>query len=296
MKSFEPISLEKQGPYLDRLQKSRICASDYSFINLWGWALEYGLQWSWEDDLVWIRQTRPVDVQWAPVGRWEEIDWKKAVVEAGDDPLEFTRIPEPLLTVWQGHFQHGIRVEEARGHWEYLYEVKELVELRGNRFHNKKNLLNQFQKKYDFSLVPFGADLVEKIRQMQRQWCIWRDCESSETLSAENRVIERVLSSWDRLKGMTGGVILVNGEIAAFTIAEDFCAESLTIHFEKGLGSYTGIYQAINQMFLESVKGFTTVNRQQDLDDDGLRKAKLSYNPKGYIKKYRVSLNAGDLA
>ena len=54
---------------------------------------------------------------------------------------------------------------------------------------------------------------------------------------------------------------------------------------------YKGIYQAVNQMFLEhSGSKFKMVNREQDLDDEGLRKAKLSYNPLDFLKKYRIVL------
>ena len=70
---------------------------------------------------------------------------------------------------------------------------------------------------------------------------------------------------------------------------DDF-TESMFL-LEKGNTDFKGVYQAINQLFLEnSGKNYEIVNREQDLDDEGLRKAKLSYHPVDFIKKYRVNL------
>ena len=122
---------------------------------------------------------------------------------------------------------------------------------------------------------------------MQEDWCLWRDCESSDTLSAENVAIGRVFSQWDRLKGLTGGALMVDRTIAAYTVAEALSEDMLLVHFEKANPVYKGGYQAINQLFLRSVSGeFTSVNREQDLGDEGLRQAKLSYHPNGFLKKY----------
>ncbi|MDD2390694.1 MAG: phosphatidylglycerol lysyltransferase domain-containing protein, partial [Desulfobacterales bacterium] len=65
--------------------------------------------------------------------------------------------------------------------------------------------------------------------------------------------------------------------------------DTVLIHFEKADPNYKGAYQAINQMFLEhSNHPFSFVNREQDLGDPGLRKAKLSYVPAGFVHKFRV--------
>ena len=202
----------------------------------------------------------------------------------------FIRVPEPLAGIWQARFGDRVRVESERGHWDYIYAVSDLVDLPGNRFHNKKNLLHQFEKTYDFSYVDFGPKLIEQAMAMQEDWCTWRDCESSDLLAAENRAILRILDRWNRFDRIMGGALFVENIIVAYTLAEPLTADTLVIHFEKGCPAYKGVYQAINQMFLSrAAGGYRFVNREQDLDNDGLRKAKLSYNPVDYLRKSKVT-------
>jgi hypothetical protein len=86
-----------------------------------------------------------------------------------------------------------------------------------------------------------------------------------------------------------GAGILVDSRLVAYTVAEPLSENEILIHFEKGNTDYKGVYQAINQTFLESLQGrFEIVNREQDLDDPGLRKAKESYQPSGFYKKHEL--------
>jgi len=288
---FEPISLEKQQDYLKILARCPQVASDYSFMNIWAWAEDYGLTWAWSDDCVWIRQSRPEVLYWAPVGPWSEIDWPTRFPEASGDPTIFIRIPNQLVEIWQTAFTDRAAFEEERGHWDYVYSVNELVDLKGNRFHKKKNLLNQFIKKYDYTYVPFAPELIDQAMALQESWCTWRDCESSDVLAAENHAIFRVLNNWGQLNGTLGGALMIDGSMVAYTVAEALTPQSVVIHFEKGDTRFKGVYQAINQMFLaHSARDFLTVNREQDLNDEGLRKSKLSYNPTELLHKYRVTI------
>jgi hypothetical protein len=290
---FEPINLDRQADYLEILSRCPQVTSDYSFLNLWGWAEEYELRWAWDGDLIWIRQNLPEEYLWAPIGLWDAVDWQSRLRLNANDWSVFTRVPEMLTNLWRERLPQGIRIEEERGSWDYLYRVTDLIELKGNRYHKKKNLLNQFNRKYDFSYLPFGADMVEQAMAMQADWCTWRDCESSDILSSENRAIFRILKEWKHLVGLFGGALMVDGSMVAYTVAEALTLDMLLIHFEKGDTQYKGIYQAINQKFLEnSAAEYTFVNREQDLNDEGLRKAKLSYHPKDYLRKFRVTLAA----
>ena len=290
--TFEPIAMDRQHDYLALAQQCPQLASDYSFLNLWAWAEEYGLSWAWEDRLVWIRQTRPLEALWAPVGDWKTVNWNRVLTADGLAGRSFIRVPDTLADLWRQQLGAAVQAEPERDHWDYLYAVSDLVDLPGNRFHNKKNLLNQFTKAHDFTYVDFGPRLIEQAMAMQEDWCTWRDCESSDLLSAENRAILRILDRWDRFDRILGGAIFVDGIIVAYTLAEPLTDDTLVIHFEKGCPAYKGVYQAINQMFLARAAGsFQRVNREQDLGNEGLRKAKLSYNPIDFLKKSNVVLN-----
>lgn len=288
---FEAIQLDKQEAYRERLRQCSQISSDYSFSNLFGWAEEYGLSWAWRDELVWIRQSKPELAYWAPVGPWQATDWSALVAAPGGEGATFIRVPEKLLTVWRSMFGSRVTAEEQRDHWDYLYDIAELVDLKGNRFHKKKNLLNQFMNKYDYRYHPFSAEMIEPAMAMQADWCNWRDCESSDVLAAENRSVFKILTHSKDLPSLTGGVIMVEGMIVAYTLAEELDDDAIVVHYEKGCPDYKGVYQAINQMFLANLdKRFKWVNREQDLGEPGLRKAKLSYHPAAFLKKYRVSI------
>jgi len=285
---FEHICLKHQDAFKTALCACPEVTSDYAFANLYGWAEHYGLKWRFADGLVWIKQTLPQEILWAPVGDWSKVDW--AGMACLNGPARFIRVPETLLGIWQQAFGARLRATEARDHFDYVYSVPELVELKGNKFHKKKNLLNQFEKSNMFEYTPMQDDCVEEVLDMQAEWHGWQE-HPSEALVAENQAISRVLKNFDRLGSLTGGTIRVDGKVIAYTVGELLSPNTIVIHFEKGDTRFKGIYQAINKHFLAAQEDrFSLVNREQDLGDEGLRKAKMSYNPVSFMKKHEVEL------
>ena len=228
---------------------------------------------------------------WAPLGPWDHYDWANCPFIRS--AKEFTRIPEYLADLWDAAFQKNISLNACRDHWDYIYDVRELTELKGNRFHKKKNLLKQFSTKYVSNYSPMGLECVEEVLVMQADWLKWfEEKNPSPALLAENTAITRVLQSWDQIPTLRGAALRIEGKVVAYTIAEPVGADSVVIHFEKGNTFFKGIYQAINQMFLEKeVTYIPYVNREQDLGDAGLRKAKMSYNPKFFLKKFKAVIS-----
>lgn len=286
---FEPITCAQRDAYQNRLAQTPQISADYSFSNLWAWCGEYDLSWAWEDDLVWIRQGGESPAYWAPVGNWKSVPNWPDRLSVLPERYDIIRVPEQLAGLLVNSGAQVTAVED-RDQWEYLYHVHELVKLKGNRFHGKKNLLRQFRSAYEWNYRPLDEGLIKRALLMQYDWCAWRNCEASAGLAAENRVITKVLKSFDDLH-LLGGAIMIKQMVVAFTVAERLDGDTLVIHFEKALNGYKGVYQAINHEFLAVQDGFEVVNREQDLGNEGLRKAKMSYNPFDFLKKFRLLRN-----
>ncbi|MDR1379437.1 MAG: phosphatidylglycerol lysyltransferase domain-containing protein [Synergistaceae bacterium] len=286
---FTPLSMARREEYSALFALSSEKASDYSFINIWGWSEERRYEWAFDHDLCWLRLANGVEpIYWAPVGDWNRSDWADVLDNTVAPGTVFERVPQGLADIWTERLQGRVHLEEQRSEWEYLYSCEKMVSLSGNKMHKKKNLLNQFQKLYNYTYSPICFKCIGAIRDMQQEWCEWRGCEESPGLVAENIAIARVLDQWENLPGILGGSLSIEGKTIAYTVAEDLGNGTVVIHFEKGLDSYKGVYQAINQMFLAHTSGFDTVNREQDMGSPGIRQAKESYNPIGFLKKYRA--------
>lgn len=289
---YTPISnsFDKMDEYLRLLDLSPSQSSDYCFSNLWGWGPYFGLEWRFEDDLCWIKQTKnhpEAPVYWAPVGDWKGIkNWKeREEIKSG---AHFIRVPKMLCEIWEQELEK-IEINETRGHWDYIYLSEELAELPGSKFHQKKNQVNQFMRDFRFEFSPLCEDGVDTVIAMQEEWCRWRDCQESESLQAENLAIERVLAKFGEIPGLTGGIVKVYDKPVAYTMAEKLHDDTMVVHFEKADTQLRGSYQIINYLFAQEVKDqFKYLNREQDLDEPGLRKAKESYNPVKFVEKNEV--------
>jgi hypothetical protein len=109
----------------------------------------------------------------------------------------------------------------------------------------------------------------------------------------ERDAILELFEDWDYFR-LKGGAICLHGRIIAFTFGEQLNRDSVVVHVEKADPNIRGAYPAINQGFIEHEwSGMTYINREEDMGEEGLRKAKESYKPEKMIEKYNAKLIAG---
>ena len=175
----------------------------------------------------------------------------------------------------------GIAVNEDRNNFDYLYPRGELAVLQGKKFHKKKNLVNQFTHTYSHEQKPLTKELVPLALEILEQW--HQDKHADGDYSAAREALEK----FDSL-ALRGSLYFVEGKPAAYCLGESVAkGKMFALHFEKAIDHYKGIYQFMNQAFAAFLpKFFTYINREQDLGDEGLRQAKMTYRPSGFVKKY----------
>jgi len=284
---YRPLSLEVRDDYNRLFEACSNRTSDYTFVNIWAWSDERGYELAGAEDLFWPRVTRHGTTCWAPVGDWENADWERIMRDLFPGGMTFHRVPEALASIWRERLGDGVRLEDQRSEWEYVYSATDLADHRGNRFHKKKNLVRQFRREYESEYRRLAEGDVDEALEMQQLWCEWKNCDDIPGLRAENHAIARVLRNWDSLPGLVCGALYVKDFMVAYSVGEPMTDDMVVVHFEKGLADYKGVYQAINQAFVErSCAGYAWINREQDMGEEGLRQAKESYNPSRFLKKY----------
>jgi hypothetical protein len=190
-------------------------------------------------------------------------------------------VSETKQAVFKGK---GYRVTEDRDNFDYLYFRTELANLPGKKFHKKRNLITGFLNNYTCEGKPLTLENLPAALQILSQW------QKSIGEAGDYEETREALELYDTLK-LQGALYYVGGIPAAFVIGEPLVERlSFVIHYEKADTSYKGIYQFVNKAFASVIpKRYVYVNREQDLGDEGLRQAKLTYRPCSFVKKYRVS-------
>jgi len=177
----------------------------------------------------------------------------------------------------------GYAVTEDRDNFDYLYKRFDLADLKGRKFSKKRNMVNAFINNYEYIGKPLLDEHIPEALEVLEQWRAEHGKEGD--YHAAREALEK---SWDLQ--LCGGIFYVDNRPAAYSLGEELAnGTCFVVHFEKALQSYKGLYQFINQSFAAILPEiYTTINREQDLGDAGLRQAKESYQPAGFVKKYRA--------
>jgi hypothetical protein len=192
-------------------------------------------------------------------------------------------ISDSLLTPDRDRMEEwGMEFAEDRDNFDYLYLRSDLAELPGKKYHKKRNLVSQFNNTYpDWEAKPLCTEMVPTALEILEKWRDQKGFDGDFLAASE---------ALKHFKGLflQGKVYWVEGKPAAWCLGERLArGRMFAVHFEKALEEFKGIYQFVNQHFASSLpKYYIHINREQDLGDEGLRQAKMTYRPCGFVRKF----------
>jgi hypothetical protein len=182
----------------------------------------------------------------------------------------------------------GLEVVTDRDNFDYLHLREEMAQLSGKNYHKKKNRVNYFMVRHRYAVETYEARHLEGALAVLEEWHRVRLAMGPSSLGGEVEGAGEALRLCGEL-GLSGVVLLVEGEVKGFALGERLNQSTAVCHFEKGDLFMDGLYQLLDREFCRLL--FTDcryVNREQDLGELSLRQAKLSYHPVELVRKYRV--------
>ena len=192
-------------------------------------------------------------------------------------------ISDSILTPGREHMEEwGMRFTEDRDNFDYLYLRTDLAELPGKKYHKKRNLVNAFHASHSsWEAKPLAEASIPDALGILDKWRREKGFDGDYLAATE--ALENCEGLYQQ-----GAVYYVEGKPAAWCLGESLARGSMfAVHFEKALEEFKGIYQFINQSFAASLPAqYTHINREQDLGDEGLRQAKMTYRPCGFVRKF----------
>lgn len=173
---------------------------------------------------------------------------------------------------------------EDRDNYDYVYLSEDLATLKGKKFHAKRNHINNLLKAHSFEYRAYAESDFDACIALQRRWIEQKDgCPGGDE---ELIVIERALKNLEILD-LKCGLLFIDGELEAFSVGEVAGCDMAIIHLEKANPDIQGAYALINREFVRNeFMDVKYINREEDMGIEGLRRAKLSYNPVMFIEKY----------
>ena len=294
MIDFQRLDLSEKARFDEILMNCGHRGCEYTFVNLFLWGRQKAAFVA--DRLLVQSQFDRKCVYPFPMGSGDLKTALDAIIADARErgiPCYLTSLKPEECEIVESLYPGCFSFHMARDNFDYVYDINGLADLKGRKYQKKRNHLNNFRKANpDIAFIPMDEVDPKELETMLEQWYI-RHLEANPDMDyhLEQVAIGRAMKFRKEL-GMEGLVLLVEGKIIAFAMGSRMNADTFDIHFEKALDE--AAYPAINQGFAthlrEKYPELKWLDREDDMGLEGLRKAKLSYNPDMMIEKYWARL------
>jgi len=296
---FAEITIDSKTVFDNYIRQHNVQISELTFTNFFAWRYYYKFRYAVIADLLCVVSFPYMGEPFAmmPIGNINEEKFaeafskiKRYFTKNGLRPL-FKKITRDELAFFKGRTASEESVVFDRDNSDYLYNTADLANLRGKKYDGKRNHINKFKRLHTYEYVALDCSLLDECVRIMEQWCRAKNCSCRSGDYCERIANMEILRNFEIL-GCKGALIKTDGSFEAFTVGEMLNKDTAVIHIEKANSAIDGLYTFINQQFvLREWSETAYINREQDLGEEGLRKAKLSYHPVRLIEKFTVYID-----
>ena len=294
---FKPVTAADADLLRSYTMESKCMNCDMNVANLCSWQFLYHTEYAVVEGFLVLRFVTDGQVTYMkPIGKGDlrpVLELLMADARSLGDPFRMACVCPCAQGLMDESMPGAFTYSVDRDRADYLYLREKLVTLSGKKLQPKRNHISKFKRAYPgYEYRPLTADLVPDCIRLGEEWCRSNDCREQRAMQAEQRMIAYALNHIDELH-IVGGTLFVEDKMVAFTFGARINAEAFDVCVEKADTAYEGVYAMINNEFVSRLpEDITYINREEDLGLEGLRKAKLSYQPDLILDKMTATLTA----
>jgi len=280
----KPVGLEDRAVFDGYLERETVEVCELNFANIFIWRDSEHPRWTILNGALCVLVEPDFEPPYflPPVGG-ERVE--ETVAACLTRAPRLSRVPEAFVA----RHGAGLKAEEDRGNFDYVYSRPELAELKGKKYDGKRNRIKKFESAMGHEYHALTRADVPGCLRLLEDW-FEEKRNGDPYMKAEKKAIIQALASFEGLD-LKGAVVKVGGRVEAFTMGGRLNADTVVIPIEIANPGLVGLAQWINREFVRREwPDCAYVNREQDMNVEGLRKAKLSYQPARLVKKYDLSL------
>lgn len=280
---FKPVGLEDRAVFDDFFgrEPSEVC--ERSFTNIFIWKDSEHPRWTILNGSLCVLVEPDFEDPYVlpPVGGDRVVETIEACLTVAP---RLSRVPEDFVV----RYGAGFKAEEDPGNFDYVYLRQDLAELKGKRYDGKRNRIRKFESTFAHEYHALARADVPGCFRLLEDW--FEEKRNGDLyMRAERTAILQALASFERLD-LRGAVVKVGGRVEAFTMGGRLTPDMAVIPIEIANPGLVGLAQWINREFVvREWADVASINREQDMGVEGLRKAKLSYQPDRLVKKYNLT-------
>lgn len=284
--SVETVDIELE--MMEKIEKIRKSVgnnnSSHAFASLFIWKKEMELSILLEDDFFAVKYGLKGENSWFfPCGNIEEI-MKFIECFSKKSNFKIYFISNDDKKIIENNFPNKFNILPEKGDFEYLYDIKEQVNLVGRKFTKLKNDLNKLHHNHTVRYEIISDDNIDIVRKICEESSTHEEFNHDGISNTNSKMV--IVENYKELKAH--GVLVYMDDIPfsasiGYALDDDIFDFSLTVQLDRVSGMM--IYS--RTALMETIQNdYEILNAEEDLDLEGIRLMKNKMRPIGFVEMF----------